>query len=358
MISMQGFSRKIFFMLLISVFTGLGALAQKHAYRLFREDGKKVKYEKMLEAAEEADIVLFGEYHTNPISHWLQLELTTDLFEAKGDALILGAEMFEADNQLIMNEYLAGQITETKFEDEARLWKNYMSDYKPLVLIARENELTFVATNIPRRYANMVFKKGLVSLDSLSDEAKSYIAPLPLVYDTTLNCYMQLMGAGSPAMIKNPAGEKESPMGDSILPMGDSILPIGDSILPTGDSLSPMGNANMPMGEAKMHMGSKSPTGGHGSTKLEDAQAIKDATMSHFILQYWQPGKLFIHYNGAYHSDDFESMNWFLKRDNPELNIVTISTVSQDKVESLEEESIGKANFIIAVPSNMTQTSR
>ena len=80
--------------------------------------------------------------------------------------------------------------------------------------------------------------------------------------------------------------------------------------------------------------------------------------MSHFILQYWQPGKLFIHYNGAYHSDDFESMNWFLKRDDPELNIVTISTVSQDKVESLEEESIGKANFIIAVPSNMTQTSR
>jgi len=111
----QRISRKVVLLLLISGTTALAAVAQKPAYKLFREDGKKVKYEKMAEAAADADIVLFGEYHTNPISHWLQLELTTYLFEKKGDALILGAEMFESDNQLIMNEYLAGQITETKF---------------------------------------------------------------------------------------------------------------------------------------------------------------------------------------------------------------------------------------------------
>jgi len=330
MICIQRITRKAFLILLLSGFTGLAAMAQKPAYKLFREDGKKVKYEKMLEAASEADIVLFGEYHTNPISHWLQLELTTDLFEEKGDALILGAEMFEADNQLIMDEYLAGQITETKFEEEARLWKNYKTDYKPLVLVAKEHELTFVATNIPRRYANMVFKRGVVSLDSLSDEALSYIAPLPLEYDITLNCYKQLMGHGSASMAK-------SPMGDTISPMSDTIKP---------------------MGEAKMPMGSKSPMAGHGSTNLADAQAIKDATMSHFIMESWKPGKLFIHYNGAYHSDEFESMNWFLKRANPDLKIVTISTVSQDDIETLEEESEGKADFIIAVPSSMTQTSR
>ena len=330
MISMKKIVKKAFLLLLLSGFTALAALAQKPAYKLFREDGKKVKYEKMLEAASEADIVLFGEYHTNPISHWLQLELTTDLFEEKGEALILGAEMFEADNQLIMDEYLAGQITETKFEEEARLWKNYKTDYKPLVKIAKENDLSFVATNIPRRYANMVYKRGVVSLDSLSDEALRFIAPLPLEYDITLNCYKQLMGHGSASMAKSP--------------MGDTISPIGDTITP--------------MGEARMPMASKSPMGGHGSTNLADAQAIKDATMSHFIMEYWQPGKILIHYNGAYHSDEFESMNWFLKRANPDLKIVTISTVSQDDVDRLDEESFGKADFIIAVPSSMPQTSR
>ena len=334
---MKRISLKILILVLITAFTALTAMAQKPAYRLFREDGKKAKYEKMLEAAADADIVLFGEYHTNPISHWLQLELTTDLFNAKGEALVLGAEMFEADNQLIMNEYLAGQITEAKFEEEARLWKNYLTDYKPLVLIAKENGLSFVATNIPRRYANMVFKKGLVSLDSLSDEAKSYIAPLPMEYDTSLNCYRQLMGSDMGPMAKTP-------MSDSISSMADTI--------------SPMGAAKMPMGETKMPMAAASPMGGHGSTNLVDAQAIKDATMSHFILENWQEGQLFIHYNGAYHSDDFESINWFLKRDKPDLKIVTISTVSQDDVESLDEESMGKADFIIAVPSTMTQTSR
>jgi len=341
MISIKRASRNLIMLLLLGGFSAFTAMAQKPAYKLFREDGKKVKYEKMTEAAADADIVLFGEYHTNPISHWLQLELTRDLFEARGEALILGAEMFESDNQLIMNEYLAGQITEAKFEEEARLWKNYKTDYKPLVLVAKENELTFVATNIPRRYANMVFKKGVLSLDSLSDEALSYISPLPLEYDTSLSCYKQLMGSGS--------GPKEK----ATMPM-DAMhkSPMGDTIKTAGDTIS-----KMPMAR-KSPMASKSPMGGHGSTNLADAQAIKDATMTHFIMEYWQPGKLFIHYNGAYHSDEFESMNWFLKQANPDLKIVTISTVSQDDVDTLDEDSEGKADFIIAVPSTMTQTSR
>lgn len=345
-------------MLILSTLVTVSATAQKQAYRLFREDGKKVKYEKMAEAASGADIILFGEYHTNPISHWLQLELTTDLFETRGEELLLGAEMFEADNQLIMDEYLTGMITEKKFEEEARLWKNYITDYKPLVMIAKENELTFVATNIPRRYANMVFKRGVVSLDSLSDEAKSYIAPLPLEYDTSLNCYKQLMGGGSGPMAKTPMGETKNPMGDTLSPMGEVKAPMGEVQNPMSDTITPMSDTIVPMTESRMPMDSKSPMGGHRNTNLADAQAIKDATMTHFIMEYWEPGKLFVHYNGAYHSDEFESMNWFLKRANPDLKIVTISTVSQDDIEKLEEESVGKADYIIAVPSNMTQTHR
>jgi len=297
------FFRNALLIIMMSWLPFLQAMAQKPAYMLFNEDGRKVKYDKMVSACSKADIVLFGEYHTNPISHWLQLELTSDLYKARGASLILGAEMFEADNQLILNEYLAGQITVERFEEEARLWGNYLTDYKPLVDFAKEKGLVFVATNIPRRYANMVFKRGLSSLDSLSEEAKSYIVPLPLVYDRTLQCYSQLMGGeGSPV--------------------------------------------------------SSAPMGGHASINLVDAQAIKDATMAHFIMKYWEPGKLLVHYNGAYHSDEFESMNWFLKQADKDLNIVTISTVSQDSVESLDKEYVGKASFIIAVPSNMTQTNR
>ena len=128
-------TKTLTFFLLTGMFT-ISAMAQKPAYKLFKENGKKVKYDKMVEAAKGADMVLFGEHHTNPISHWLQIELTKALFEEKGGDLVLGAEMFETDNQLILDEYLAELITEVKFEEEARLWKNYNTDYKPLVLFA------------------------------------------------------------------------------------------------------------------------------------------------------------------------------------------------------------------------------
>ncbi|MCK5135000.1 MAG: ChaN family lipoprotein [Bacteroidales bacterium] len=282
-------------MVVILISFPLSLFAQKPAYVLFREDGKKVKYEKMVEAASGADVVLFGELHNNPIAHWLQLELTRDLHDNRGEDLVLGAEMFEADNQLIMDEYMSGLISEAKFEEEARLWKNYKTDYKPLVLFAKEHDLMFVATNIPRRYANSVLKQGISVLDSLSEEAEAFIAPLPIKYDTSLNCYNRLIHGGEM-------------------------------------------------------------TGRPGSINLADAQAVKDATMTHFIQENWKPGRLFIHYNGAYHSDHFESMNWFLHRNNQKLKIVTISTVSQDVPDELEEGSMGKADFIIAVPSSMTKT--
>ena len=295
-ISTGNITNRISTLFILTALVAVSAIGQKPAYQLYRENGKKVKYDKMVEAAKGADVVLFGEHHTNPISHWLQIELTKELYEAKGGDLMLGAEMFETDNQLLLDEYLSDLISEVKFEEEARLWKNYETDYKPLVLFAKENDLAFIATNIPRRYANSVFKQGVSVLDELSEEAKAYIAPLPLEYDTSLNCYNQLIHGEGPQ--------------------------------------------------------------GHGSINLADAQAIKDATMTHFIMENWSSGKLFIHYHGAYHSDEFESMNWFLNRANSELNIVTISTVTQDVVSELEEDSQGKADFIICVPSTMTNTMR
>ncbi len=278
----------------VTVFMAAQVNAQNPAYALFRENGKEVKYEKMAAEASGADVVLFGELHNNPISHWLQLELTGDLFVARGAELVMGAEMFESDNQLILDEYFSGIITREKFEDEARLWPNYKTDYKPLVEFARIHGLSFVATNVPRRYANSVFKKGLAVLDSLPAEAYRYLAPLPLAYDTALNCYNQLIHGSGPQ--------------------------------------------------------------GHGSINLADAQAIKDATMAHFILKNRREEQLFLHFNGAYHSDHFESIYWWLKQADPDLKIVTITTVSQKEVADLEEENRGTASFIIAVPDNMTTT--
>ena len=266
----------------------------KPAYRIYDKAGKNVKYAKMIKHLSEADVVFFGELHTNPICHWLQYEVTSDLFIANNGNLILGAEMFETDNQLILNEYLSGSISKKSFKKEARLWPNYKTDYEPLVEFAKDSSLKFIATNIPRRYASVVYKKGMEGLDNLEPQAKMYIAPLPIEYDSTLNCYASML-------------EMQG-------------------------------------------------MGGHVSSTLPMAQAIKDATMAYNIAGFAGEGKQFIHYNGAYHSDNFESILWYLNKYKPGLKILTISSVDQEDINKLEEESENKADYIIVIDSEMTKT--
>ncbi len=96
-------------------------VSDKPAYLLFDKKGNLSSYEKLLSDANNADIIFFGELHNNPICHWLQLELTKDLYRTKSNQLVLGAEMFESDNQLLLNEYISGKIKRSNYEAEAKL---------------------------------------------------------------------------------------------------------------------------------------------------------------------------------------------------------------------------------------------
>ncbi|MFO0436559.1 MAG: ChaN family lipoprotein, partial [Sphingobacteriaceae bacterium] len=151
----------------LSIIGTLNAQTGKDPYVLYNIKGEKANYEQLLAEAKKADIILFGELHDNPISHWLQKELTNDVYKEKKEKLVLGAEMFEADDQIAVNEYLQGKISEKTFKDEVKLWNNFATDYKPLLDFAKANKLNFVAANIPRRYANLVYNKGIAALDSI-----------------------------------------------------------------------------------------------------------------------------------------------------------------------------------------------
>ena len=96
--------------------------------------------------------------------------------------------------------------------------------------------------------------------------------------------------------------------------------------------------------------------GGHANPNFPKAQAIKDATMAQFILENYEKGKLVLHFQGAYHSDNYQGIMWYLLQQNPDLNIVTISTKEQKEIDVLDEESENIANFIIVVPESMTKT--
>lgn len=278
-------------LLLVLLTVGTLKAQELRAYQIYNIQGEAISFQQMTEELSEAEVVLFGELHNNPICHWLQYELSAALFSINKN-LVLGAEMFERDNQELLNLYLQDSISAEALDSLARLWPNYETDYKHLVDFAKERNLPFIASNTPRKYARMVYRNGFESLDTLSVDEKNWFAKLPIAYDPELPGY-----------------------------------------------------------KAMLEM-----MGGHGGENLPKAQAIKDATMAFSILENHKRGELFLHFNGDYHSKDFEGIQWYLNEGKRKLKIKTISTQIQDSVDSLSSESAGHADYTLVIDGQMTNS--
>ena len=200
---------------ILSIFLCAEGFSQE-AFAFFTQNGKRTSYRKLLRKSKKADIVLFGEYHNNPIAHWLEVKLTKDLLGKR--SLILGAEIFERDNQDALDGYLEGTIDQKGLDTLARLWKNYKTDYKPWVDLAKREKLPIVATNIPRKYANLVYKKGLQALDTLPSAERKWIVSLPFPYDGNLSQYekMKKMARHNPENLPMAQAIKDATMAESI----------------------------------------------------------------------------------------------------------------------------------------------
>ncbi|MEL6941999.1 MAG: ChaN family lipoprotein, partial [Bacteroidota bacterium] len=177
----------------------------------------------------------------------------------------LSREMFETDGQLILDEYLAGHITESKMTNDTRAWGNYKTDYRPMVELAKKKKQAIIAANAPRRYVNMVSRRGLGSLNNLTKESKQYIAPLPIETD-------------DPGYYKR---FKEI--------MGEHMSSIGMNIY--------------------------------------KAQCVWDATMAYRIFQHWKKHKKerIFHLTGRFHSDYQQGTITQLRLLNKKISIKNIS---------------------------------
>ena len=269
------------------------------SYVIFDKSGSKVSYAQMLRSISGRDVCLFGEMHNDPISHWLELSLEKDLHSLKGGHLVVGAEMWETDNQQVLDEFMKrGLIDESTYEENSHLWPNF-SDYKPIMNYADQNGIRFVATNVPRRYARMVSDFGVEILDSLDAGALKWIAPMPLKVDYNEIIYTYI-----------------------------------------GESFKQMGSA--PMMKKNVQ-------------NIVAAQALKDATMAYLISSSMNPGDYFFHFHGELHSAFHSGIAYYLKQYAPKLKVCTISVLqSSDPLkEKINKE---RADFTIVVPEDMTKT--
>lgn len=271
----------------------------KPAYIIYNANGVQVSYDSIVNGILYVDVCLFGELHNDPISHWMEKELVKSFYEIKKEKLVVGAEMWESDNQLLVDEaFVQNFYDEAMYIESSKLWPNLKPDYLPILQYSVKNKIPFVCTNIPRRYARMVSRKGIESLDLLSNLAKTYIAPLPIPIDLNEYAYKTMI---------------------SDMPQG----------------------SNMKMTNPE---------------NLAKAQAVKDATMAHFILKNFKSNNLFFHFHGEFHSAHYSGIYFYLKLYQPNIKIKTISIVQQANLESLDKENLNRADFIIVIPEDMSVT--
>ena len=96
--------------------------------------------------------------------------------------------------------------------------------------------------------------------------------------------------------------------------------------------------------------------GDHASPNMAKAQALKDATMAHSILEHLNMDELFIHFHGSYHSEFHEGIMWYLKQARATMRIATVATVREKDIQSLLPEQWGEAAYIVCVEEDMTGT--
>ena len=279
----------IFCLALVSAaFTG-----DRPAYRLFTATGQPADYDQMLAELAQADVVLFGEQHNDVLAHWLELQVAKDLQKLKKPGqLVLGMEMFERDVQPLMARYAAGTLADTALERQARPWPNYATDYRPLLQFAREQHIPVIGTNAPRPFVSAVARGSLKALDKLPAPDRALLAPLPLQVDYDLPGYKNM--------------------------------------------------AAMFGGDSKAH--------GGGAQNIIQAQALRDATMAHFIRASRQQGQTLLHFNGSYHSDHHDGIVAYLRQYAPTLRVKTLSVVTQEQLQTLEKEQLQVADFVVVVP--------
>jgi uncharacterized iron-regulated protein len=279
----------------VSVFSQTGI--EKH-YKIYdTKTGQITTPAQIAAACKDADVIFFGEEHNDSAGHYLEKEIFSELQKRYGAQLALSMEMFETDCQLVVNEYLAGHISEDRFNKESRQWSNY-KDYKPVVEIAKLNKLDVIAANPPRRYVNMVSRKGMRSLDSLPKESKRFLPPLP--YDTATGAYrnkfMEFMKGGSP---------------------------------------------------------------GTSNSRIFYSQCLWDAGMAWNIYSYWKKNKdkKIFHMVGKFHSDEKLGTAGQLQNHKSSLRIMNISCFNDASFENPDWEKFKQlGDFVIITDPNLKKT--
>ncbi|MBA4142196.1 MAG: ChaN family lipoprotein [Nitrosospira sp.] len=124
--------------------------------------GRKYGAEVIARGARQS-VVLLGEAHDNTEHHRWQLQTLAALHTARPD-MVIGFEMFPRRVQSALDQWVAGELTESQFlsaSDWNTVWGADPHLYLPLFHFARMNRVPMIALNIDTGLRRTVAAKGL-----------------------------------------------------------------------------------------------------------------------------------------------------------------------------------------------------
>ena len=374
-------------------------------YRIYRSDGTPATMAEVRAALASVEVVFVGELHNDPVSHHIEQQVLEGWFDTHGHAAALSLEMFSRDVQYIVDEYLSGLITDTHFQQASSPWSNYKTDYRPLVEFAKAHGLPVIAANAPRRYANMVSRNGRTALASLSDQALSYLAPLPYAaaserYEAQWNQVMADAMAAMQAAVEassegdhaaaEPMPENEG-MRHGEMQHGEGEMnhaAMREKHHPdmTDEEYEKMKAEKMAakkegeghqMGEGMDHgkmnhskMNHDTPDESsdhaapaaqpqHGGGSMLDAQSLWDATMAWSIADHMtrRPGAKVAHFVGGFHVEAGTGTPEHLSQYRPGTRMLIISVQSVDDPTIFDpDEHTGLGDFVVLGDASLPRT--
>jgi uncharacterized iron-regulated protein len=309
-------------------------------YVVYRADGTPAHFADIVASARDADALLIGETHDDPIAHALEFQLLEAMHGAvrEGRPVALSLEMFESDVQMIIDEYLADFISEAHFKRSVRPWGNYDGDYRPSVEFARENALRVIAANAPRRYVSRVTSFGSESLMTLPTSAKVFLPPLP--YESASVAYKEQWNA---LMAKSMA-EMQAAM--------DSVKLAEQA----EDETEPESAEDDSVGQAPPLHGSSG-----GMNNALDSQSLWDASMAYSIARELMnaPGSLVVHFAGGFHVETGTGIPEHLERYRPGTRRIIVAIRPHDSIHEFDhDEFAGLGDFVILTDKAQPRTLR
>lgn len=144
--------------------------AESSRVRFFDGHSGERLYERVVSGrTHDADVVLFGELHGHPVGLPVAAAIWKDMLSVRDETPALLLEFFERDQQLALDDYLAGQIEEDAFKERAnRSASNYPDGHRDMVEATKAAGGAVIAANAPRRYVRLARLEGYDTLRGFS----------------------------------------------------------------------------------------------------------------------------------------------------------------------------------------------